>query len=66
MKDSHNDLDMPMGLGMALAKNLTALNNFSKMDKNKKQAIIEHTHSINSKKEMQAFVQDIADGKTFM
>ena len=40
---------------MAFAKNINAFNNFSGMTTQEQNEIIEHTHQINSKKEMQAF-----------
>ncbi len=55
--------DIPMGLGMAFAKNLPAFQKFTDMSESDKQAIIDHTHIITSKKEMEAFVLDIAEGK---
>ncbi len=55
--------DLPMGLAGALAKNIDALEMFSSFSKKQKQKVIDHTHCIQSKKEMQAFVNDIAQGK---
>lgn len=51
--------EMPLGLGMALAQNLNAMNRFASLSKAEQQAIIAHTHSINSKEEMQAYVQTL-------
>ncbi len=53
--------DIPMGLGMALAKNLDAMNCFSAMPRAMKEQVIEHTHQIRSKKEMQAYVDSLVD-----
>ena len=50
--------DVPMGLGMALAQNVEA------MQAAKQRAIIDRTHTIGSKKEMQAFVSRIGRGET--
>ena len=44
---------------MALAQNAQALNCFSNMTKNQQQAVIEQTHTIQSKEEMQAFVNHL-------
>ncbi|MEG0741123.1 MAG: hypothetical protein RSB91_01080 [Clostridia bacterium] len=51
--------DMPMGLGMALAQNLNAMNRFAALPAAEQQAVIAHTHSIRSKEEMQAYVQSL-------
>ena len=48
--------DVPMGLGMALMQNKPAMDYFSSLSDAAKQQIIEHTHSISSKEEMQAYV----------
>lgn len=66
MADKLNFNEIPMGLSMAFAKNINAFNNFSGMTTQEQNEIIEHTHQINSKKEMQAFVKNIADGNPFM
>ena len=66
MQNDSNSLlnsDIPMGLGMALAKNMEAMQVFSAMDPARQQAIIDQTHTIGSKKEMQAFVSGIARGE---
>ena len=57
--DSSRGLEMPLGLGMALAKNGDALQAFSALSKERQQQIIDHTHSITSKQQMQAYVEDI-------
>jgi hypothetical protein len=51
--------ELPMGLGIALAKNPPAMNRFTQMTKVQKQAVIEKTHSITSPAEMQAFVENL-------
>lgn len=61
MKNHVNNPEMPLGLGMALAQNLDAMNLFASMTKEQQQRIIEHTHTINSKQEMNAFVQSISE-----
>lgn len=53
--------DIPMGFGMALAKNVKAMEAFSAMSDDKKRALIDKTHSITSKREMQTFVDSIAN-----
>ncbi len=56
---------IPMGLGMALAQDLDAMNYFSSLDDTKKKEIIDHTHQIRSKNEMQEYVSHISDGNSF-
>ena len=51
--------DVPMGLGMALAKDLDAMAYFSTLSPEQQQAVIDRTHSIQSKKEMQQFVHSL-------
>ncbi|MCL2698272.1 MAG: hypothetical protein FWE74_09370 [Oscillospiraceae bacterium] len=57
-----NDTDrgVPLGLGMALAQNSGALSRFAGLPLAERQAIIERTHSIGSKKEMKSFVDNLA------
>ncbi|WMJ22215.1 hypothetical protein RBG61_09465 [Paludicola sp. MB14-C6] len=63
MKNYVKNNDIPLGLGMALSKNLEALNQFATLSKEQQQVIINQTHLIHSKNEMQAFVQQIAERK---
>lgn len=65
MKNYANGVDMPMGLGMALAKNINAMNYYSGLPRERQQEIIDHTHSINSKKEMQAYVDSLISTQSF-
>ena len=51
--------ELPMGFGMALARNTEAMERFSNMTKDEQQKIIDKTHSVSSKKEMQQLVRDI-------
>lgn len=57
-----DEVEMPMGLGMALARNTEAMAYFSSLTPAHKREIIEHTHEIGSKKEMQRFVDSLAKG----
>ena len=50
---------LPMGFGMALAQNEKALSCFSNMSEQQKKEVIDKTHSIKSKKEMKAFVNNL-------
>lgn len=54
-----NGPEIPMGLGMALAENLNAMEYFASLSPAQQRAIIEHTHQIRSKQEMRAFVQSL-------
>lgn len=62
-KNYVNGPEIPMGFGMALAQNSEAMDRFSAFPEAKKRAVIEHTHQIRSKKEMQLYAQEIAQGK---
>ncbi len=53
---------MPMGLGMALCKNQEAMKKFAAMSNSKQHDIINLTHEISSKSEMEVLVQKIANG----
>jgi hypothetical protein len=59
-----NDADkgVPLGLGMALAQNSGALSRFAGLPLAERQAIIERTHGIGSKKEMKSFVDNLSKG----
>lgn len=48
--------ELPMGFGMALAQNQEAMAQFSAMTEQQQQELIEKTHSVCSKEEMQALV----------
>ena len=54
-----NNSDIPMGLGMALMQNQAAFEKFSQMSLQEQEAVVNHTHSITSKKEMQTYVNQI-------
>ncbi|MDD6991524.1 MAG: hypothetical protein PUI48_06830 [Oscillospiraceae bacterium] len=55
-----NGKDIPLGFGMALAQNSEAMTRFSAMSEEQRGQLIEGTHSVRSKKEMQAYVDRIA------
>ncbi|MDD3692803.1 MAG: hypothetical protein PHX02_02730 [Oscillospiraceae bacterium] len=61
--DNKNNLvngpGIPMGLGMALAQNTKAMQYFASLSAQEQQAIIENTHNIRSKQEMQSFVNGL-------
>lgn len=59
-----NDLNgIPQGLGMSLTKNSKAMNNFSNLNKDEKNKIIELTRSVRSKAEMDRIVSKLEKGK---
>jgi uncharacterized protein YdeI (YjbR/CyaY-like superfamily) len=65
MENYLNHPEVPIGLGMALAKNPAAMNHFSNLDVEGKRRIIEQTHSVRSKDEMDSLVSHITDGNSF-
>lgn len=52
--------DLPMGLGMALAQNVNAMEHFVRLSPDEQRQIIDQTHTIQSKDEMQSFVQSLS------
>ena len=54
-----NGPEIPMGLGMALAENLNAMEYFASLSPAQQQAVIERTHQIRSKQEKRSFVQNL-------
>lgn len=52
--------DLPMGFGMALVQDVTAMENFASLSPDAQRAIVEQTHGIRSKSEMQAFVRNLS------
>lgn len=56
-----NDTEIPIGLGMALMQNTKAMNYFSSLEEPQKKEIIEQTHQIQSKREMEHFVSSLSD-----
>lgn len=51
--------ELPLGFSMTLAKNADALQSFSQMSESQKQAVIDGTHNIKSKVEMQEYVNNL-------
>lgn len=54
-----SDGEIPMGLGMALAKNPEALQAFSALPPEGRAAVIGRTHEVHSKREMEQLVREI-------
>ena len=53
--------EVPMGLGMALARDMEAMAYFSSLSPTQQQAVIDRTHTIRSKQEMQQFVHALGN-----
>lgn len=53
------EFDLPIGFAMALAMNEKAMQKFEMMNDNEKKQIIEKTHSVHSKGEMQSLVNSL-------
>ena len=53
------EFELPLGFGMALAQNEQAMKNFEKLSADEKQAIIDKTHEVKSKKEMKSLVNSL-------
>ncbi|MBE6688325.1 MAG: hypothetical protein E7588_03485 [Ruminococcaceae bacterium] len=61
MNDLTNNSQIPLGLGMAFAQNMPAMEYFAGLTAEQKQNVIDRAHSVNSKKEMKALVQQLAN-----
>jgi len=59
----YNDQELPIGFGMALARNLDAMRVFTSMDEVSKQSTIERSRHANSKQEMDAIVSELTSFK---
>ena len=57
--DNMDKTEIPIGFSMALATNPDAMQVFSSLSEYKKQQIIQGTHLIKSKAEMQQYVNDL-------
>lgn len=55
---------VPLGFGMALAQNFNAMNVYSSMTEEQKQAILNRAHNARSEKEMHDLVNSLAHGTT--
>lgn len=51
--------ELPLGFGMALAQNEAAMQRFEALSETEKQAVIQRTHSVRSKQEMQQLVDSL-------
>ena len=58
--DTFNPLtDLPMGFGMALVQDVDAMEHFSSLSPDEQRRVIDGTHSIHSKPEMQSYVHSL-------
>ena len=57
-----NKTDLPIGFGIALAQNETAMKQFESLSSTQKEAVINKTRKINSINEMQLFVNYLSEG----
>ena len=56
------EIELPHGLGMALAQNEAAMKRFESLSEAEKQAFVEKTHGVASKAEMKALVSSLTAG----
>lgn len=54
--------DLPIGFGRALEKNEPAMKRFEALTDSQRNDVINRTHKINSKYEMQCLVNSLSDG----
>jgi|UPI0005A73164 hypothetical protein len=52
-------VELPLGFGMALAQNAQAMEYFSALPQQRQEDIVQQTHAIQSKQEMQDYVQGL-------
>ena len=50
---------LPLGLGMALSRNKDAMSRFAAMSESEKQSVIEQTHRVRSRQDMQRLVDSL-------
>ena len=54
-----NNDEIPIGLGMALARNLNAMQVFASLDGASRENVIQRSHLANSKQDMESIVNDL-------
>ena len=54
--------DLPIGFGITLALNETAMKNFESLPEEEKKSVILKAHSVQSKSEMQSLVDNLGNG----
>ena len=55
--------NVPIGLGIALCKNPEAMKKYAFLSKEQKLDVINRSHGVDSKDEMDAFVEALAEGQ---
>jgi uncharacterized protein YdeI (YjbR/CyaY-like superfamily) len=55
------NMELPLGFGMALAQNELAMQRFEALSEAEKQSVIQRTHSVTSKREMQQLVDSLCN-----
>jgi hypothetical protein len=55
------NMELPLGFGMALAQNELAMQRFEALSEAEKQSVIQQTHSVTSKREMQQLVDSLCN-----
>lgn len=58
-----DSLELPLGFGMALAQNEQAMHAFEAMTEEQKRSVIERTHAVTSRREMQQLVSGLVAGE---
>ena len=59
-----DSLELPLGFGMALAQNEQAMQVFEAMTDAQKRAVLEQTHTVTSRREMQQLVSGLVSGSS--
>lgn len=59
-KEKKKKDELPLGLGFGLAKNEEAMQHFTNLSDTEKKQVIETARMVQSKKEMNGLIQDIA------
>ena len=62
MNNLKKGTELPQGFSMALAKNLDAMNHFTKLSRQEQQQIVDRAFSARSKQEMQSLVSSLVSG----
>lgn len=53
---------VPIGFGLALSANTTAMNRYAQLSEPQKQDILNRAHNVRSEKEMYSLVESLANG----
>lgn len=56
-------IELPLGFGIALAQNESAMARFEALSEGEKRAVIQKTHRVKSRDEMRALVDSISNGE---